>query len=197
MRQMTAKSTKKESSGNPLAPSAGFPPILGRHPRALVLGSLPSRKSLEKQQYYGHPQNAFWSVMGALFGASGSYPERCTALEESGLAVWDVLAQSVRPGSMDADIDAATAIANPLPDLVAANDSLVLVCFNGQKARQMFDRLVGADALGRDIELVTMPSTSPAYAAMSVREKTLRWQETLSRAFPALIDADLPLTRGE
>ena len=153
---MTAKGTKIESSEIPPGPSAGFPPILGRHPRALVLGSLPSRKSLEKQQYYGHPQNAFWSVMGA-----------------------------------------ATAIANPLPELVAANDSLVLVCFNGQKARQLFDRLVGADALGRDIELVTMPSTSPAYAAMSVQEKTRRWQEMLSRAFPALIDADLPLTRGK
>ena len=45
------------------AVTPGFPPILGPDPRVLVLGTLPSRKSLEKQEYYGHPQNAFWKIM--------------------------------------------------------------------------------------------------------------------------------------
>ena len=171
----------------PLTP--GFPPILGSEPRVLVLGTLPSRKSLEKQEYYGHPQNAFWKIMAALFGASGAYAERTRALEQAGIAVWDVLEQSVRPGSMDADIDLATARANPLSQLVAANDSLVLVCFNGQKARQLFDRLVGADAFNREVELLTLPSTSPAFAAMSLADKTARWQAALSRALPTLESA--------
>ncbi len=162
----------------------GFPPILGREPHVLVLGTLPSRKSLEKQEYYGHPQNAFWKIMAALVGASGTYAERCRVLEETGIAVWDVLARSVRPGSMDADIDLATASANPLAELVAANDSLVLVCFNGRKARALFDRLVGVEALSRDLELLTLPSTSPAYAAMSLDDKIAHWQGALSRAVP-------------
>lgn len=169
-----------------IAPSRGFVPILGRAPRALVLGTLPSRKSLQKEEYYGHPQNAFWTIMAVLVGASGPYSQRCAVLEEHGIAVWDVLLRSVRPGSMDADIDLATAVANPLADLVATNDSLCLVCFNGQKARQLFDRLVGVDALPRDVELVTLPSTSPAYAAMSLDEKTARWGEALSRAVTTL-----------
>ncbi len=166
--------------------TAGFPPILGREPRVLVLGTLPSRKSLEKQEYYGHPQNAFWKIMDALVGASGAYAERCRALEETGIAVWDVLAQSVRPGSMDADIDLATASANPLAELLAANDSLVLVCFNGRKARALFDRLVGMEALSRELELLTLPSTSPAYAAMSLDDKIAHWHSALSRAVPTI-----------
>lgn len=177
--------------------SAGFPPILGREPRALVLGTLPSRRSLEKQEYYGHPRNAFWEIMNSLLGASGSYAERCRYLEEAGIAVWDVLARSVRPGSMDADIDLATAKSNPLAELVGANDSLVLVCFNGRKARQLFDRLVGVDAFSRDIELITLPSTSPAYAAMSLDDKTTRWQDALSRAVPVRSKADRVITRGK
>ncbi len=180
---MTEKSTRKPE---PIAPSPGFPPILGRAPRVLVLGTLPSRKSLEKQQYYGHPQNAFWKIMAALVGASGAYTERCSVLAEHGIAVWDVLARSVRPGSMDADIDLATAVANPLADLVATNDSLGLVCFNGRKARQLFDRLVGVDAFDRPLEFVTLPSTSPAFAAMSLDEKISRWREALSRGVPIL-----------
>ncbi len=179
----------------PLTP--GFPPILGGAPSVLVLGTLPSRKSLERGEYYGHPQNAFWKIMRTLVGASGAYAERCRALEESGIAVWDVLARSVRPGSMDADIDLATARANPLAELVAANDSLVLVCFNGRKARQLFDRLVGVEALGRDLELLTLPSSSPAYAAMSLDDKITHWNGALSRAVPTLTSAGTSTTRGK
>lgn len=153
--------------------------------------------SLEKQEYYGHPQNGFWKIMWTLAGASGGYAERCRLLEDAGIAVWDVLARSVRPGSMDADIDLETAIANPLGELVAANDSLVLVCFNGRKARQLFDRLIGVEALARDIELVTLPSTSPAYAAMSLDDKTAHWRDALSRAVPTLGKADTTTTRGK
>lgn len=166
------------------AVTPGFPPILGPDPRVLVLGTLPSRKSLEKQEYYGHPQNAFWKIMASLFDASGPYADRTRVLEDVGIAVWDVLARSVRPGSMDAAIDLSTAKPNPLPALIAANDSLELVCFNGQKARQLFDRLVGVDAVSRDIELCTLPSTSPAYAAMPLDEKAARWRDALSRAIP-------------
>lgn len=175
----------------------GFPPILGAKPQVLVLGSLPSQKSLEKQEYYAHPRNAFWRIMSALVGASGSYAERCGTLEAAGIALWDVLARSVRPGSMDADIDLATAMANPLAELVAANDSLVLVCFNGRKARQLFDRLVGVDTFSWDIELITLPSTSPAHAAMSLDVKTSHWREALSRAVPTLERADITGSRGK
>ena len=54
---------------------------------------MPSIASLAKQQYYGHPQNAFWRIMGRLFGAGPEmhYDERKRILCEQGIAVWDVL----------------------------------------------------------------------------------------------------------
>ena len=165
-------------------PSSGFPPILGASPRVLILGTLPSRTSIAKHEYYGHPRNAFWPIMADLFGACGSYEQRCKALTDSGVAVWDVLAESVRPGSLDADIDSRTARPNPVADLVNNNDSLALVCFNGRKARQLFDRFIGLDAIAGTISVSDLPSTSPALAAMSLGEKKSAWRAALASALP-------------
>ena len=159
--------------------TTGFAPILGDLPRVLVLGTLPSVKSVEKQQYYGHPQNGFWRIMATLVNAHGDYAARREAVKNARIAVWDVLAASVRPGSMDADIDLATARANPLAELVDAEPDIALVCFNGQKARQLFDRFVGATSLRDGVRLATLPSTSPAYASMTLADKTRRWAEEL------------------
>jgi len=81
----------------------GFPPLLGESPHTLVLGSFPSVASLAAQQYYAHPRNAFWPIMGMLLGfdATLPYPERTRALTACGIALWDVIASCHRPGSRD------------------------------------------------------------------------------------------------
>ena len=101
-----------------MASSTGFPPIVDPDATVLILGSLPSRKSLEASEYYAHPQNAFWRIMGEFFGAGPDVPyaKRTVLLKRNNIAVWDVLASSDRPGSMDSDIDIATARPNILMD---------------------------------------------------------------------------------
>jgi hypoxanthine-DNA glycosylase len=165
-----------------ITPSTGFAPIEDHNATILVLGSLPGQRSLQEQQYYAHPQNSFWRIMQALIGAEGSYDQRCTNLIVNGIALWDVLEASVRPGSMDADIKTETASGNDFVAFFAAHPKLELVCFNGQKAAQLYKRLIGPDVTDNVLRFETLPSTSPAYAAMRYEQKLARWVTALSAA---------------
>ncbi|MCH8159542.1 MAG: DNA-deoxyinosine glycosylase, partial [Proteobacteria bacterium] len=84
-----------------MAMSEGFPAIARPDATLLILGSLPGQRSIDAGQYYAHPQNAFWKIMSSLYGIDGSYQQRCAQLIERRIALWDVLASSVRPGSLD------------------------------------------------------------------------------------------------
>ncbi len=160
--------------------SDGFPPIEASDAHTLVLGSLPGQRSIDEQQYYAHPQNAFWRIMETLFDIKGDYEQRCAQLCQHGIAVWDVLASSVRPGSMDANIDMNSAVVNDFSTFFAEHAELQRVAFNGRKAEQLFHRFVDRGLLRDGIEFRALPSTSPAYAAMPFSGKVAAWREALS-----------------
>lgn len=155
-----------------------FPPIADRHARVLILGSLPGQTSLRMQQYYAQPQNAFWKIMGRLFGAGVELPyaERCRTLVRNGVALWDVCAAAERPGSLDSAIVTSSVVPNGFAAFIEALPQLRLVCFNGAKAAALYRRAVlpglPAEPL---IAYRTLPSTSPAHAGMRFNEKLVRW----------------------
>jgi hypoxanthine-DNA glycosylase len=159
---------------------SGFEPLAAQGARMLVLGSMPSVASLEKHQYYGKPQNAFWKIMGELFAAGPELPydERVLKLTQSGVAVWDVLASCVRPGSLDSAIDMTSVKVNAFIPLLRRHDEIERIYFNGRKAEALFRRhaLVGVHVDFPDIELHVLPSTSPAMATLNFAAKLERWR---------------------
>ena len=161
----------------------GFPPIADAHARVLILGSLPGQVSLQRQQYYALPQNAFWKIMGRLFGAGPELPyeKRAQRLVQNGIALWDVCAAAQRPGSLDASIVHASVVPNDLTSFIESHPDIGLICFNGGKAAELYRRLVlpGLPATVAAIRTETLPSTSPAHAAMSFEEKLTRWAAVL------------------
>jgi len=163
--------------------SEGFPPVVQSDARVLVLGSLPGRRSLMEQEYYAHPQNAFWPIMNEIFGIGGSYIERCTGLTKHNVALWDVLQASVRPGSMDADIRLETALVNDFVAFLFKYSGIEQIIFNGKKAEQLFHRLVPTEKI-QHIHMTGLPSTSPAYAAMPFRGKLSAWKAGLMLVQP-------------
>jgi TDG/mug DNA glycosylase family protein len=168
---MTARQTNRRDRG--------FPPIARRDAHTLILGSLPGRRSLEMRQYYAHPQNCFWRIMGRLFGLDGlpPYARRVRILETNRIAVWDVLAAAQRPGSLDSSIVHASALANDFRAFFRAHPAIRRVFFNGRKAAQMYERFVlpGLGAEHADLRYETLPSTSPAHAGVSFAGKLARW----------------------
>jgi double-stranded uracil-DNA glycosylase len=159
--------------------SEGFPPVARADARILVLGSLPGARSIAEQRYYAHPQNAFWPIMRELFGIDGHYASRCDQLLENRVALWDVLHRSVRPGSMDADIQLGSAVANDFHGFLGDHANIRLIAFNGKKAEHLFARLVSKDNVAQGIVRVGLPSTSPAYASMPFSGKLAAWRAVL------------------
>jgi hypoxanthine-DNA glycosylase len=169
------------STGLPL--SVGFPPIEDAQARVLVLGSLPGRRSLELQQYYAQPYNAFWRIMGALFGADPelSYSARSDKLRAHGIALWDVLAAGEREGSLDSSIVAATIVVNDFSAFFTGHPHIGAIFFNGTMAAQLFRRRV-APVLRPEwaaIAQQVLPSTSPAHASLRFEDKLARWAAAL------------------
>jgi len=164
-------------------PIEGFEPVAKADAVILILGSMPSVTSLRERQYYAHPKNLFWKIMGELFNAGRELPytERLQRLIACRVALWDVAAQCLRPGSLDSNIRPDSIVPNDFRTLFGRCPRIRAVFFNGQKAAAMFQRLVVPHLPEpcRSIRLQTLPSTSPAHAAMMAEEKIRRWQQLI------------------
>lgn len=156
----------------------GFAPILGDEPRVLVLGTMPSVASLESQQYYGHPRNAFWWIMSQIcgFDSTQTYENKVTHVKRVGVAIWDVIESCHRPGSLDSAIDQSTLTPNDIQNLLTTYCSIRAICFNGQAAQKLFIKHLDknfTNNLEPDIHI--LPSTSPANAGMTRENKLEKW----------------------
>jgi TDG/mug DNA glycosylase family protein len=166
--------------------SVGFPAV--SHPTAerLILGSLPGQRSLLESQYYAQPQNAFWRIMGDLYGAGPrqAYSRRLETLVANGIALWDVVKSGSRPGSLDASIVRATVVVNDFDEFFAAHPRIRLILFNGRAAAELYRTKVeaGLRPLHGAIESLVLPSTSPAYASLSYAQKLDAWSRALGAA---------------
>ena len=160
-----------------MKPINSFAPIA--HPSAglLILGSIPSIASLEANQYYAHPRNAFWPIMSAIyaFDATLSYELRQKALRSAGVAVWDVLQTCVRTGSLDSSIQTGSRIPNDFSTFFKHHPHIRLIAFNGSEAERYFRKTVMPTLNLDGIELIKLPSTSPAHT-ISFKEKLAAWQ---------------------
>lgn len=170
--------------GSPIAPLArGFPPVSTPDARVLVLGSLPGERSLEMQQYYAQPRNAFWAIMGELCGAwpALEYAQRLECLTAAGIALWDVLAAGERRGSLDSAIVPSSIVVNDFAAFFAAHPHIRFVAFNGTMASELYRRRVLPHLPPEvaDLGSQRLPSTSPANATYSYARKLEIWSAVL------------------
>ncbi len=160
----------------------GLPPLVQPGVQVLILGSMPGQASLTQQCYYGHPRNQFWPLMQALFGVEAAllYVARCQALLDAGIALWDVIGQCQRPGSLDSAIVSDSITFNDIAALCRQYPEIRQIWLNGGKAAQSFRQyqrwLAAGDWPGAGMMIRTLPSTSPAHASVSFADKLLLWQ---------------------
>jgi hypoxanthine-DNA glycosylase len=154
----------------------GFPPVVAESTHTLILGSFPGEASLAATQYYAHPRNQFWRLLGAVLGEplpELDYPTRLKHVLKHGIGVWDVLAACTREGSLDAAIRDATP--NDFASLREYAPTLAKVCFNGKTAGR-FAAVIGAAGYAT----LVLPSSSPANAMLSFDQKLRLWRDILT-----------------
>lgn len=159
-------------------------PVITPSVRVLVLGSMPGTASLRRAEYYAHPRNLFWDFIEELFGIARSQPyaQRLEALNRQGVGLWDVAAHCRRQGSLDAAIERDSVVPNDFATLYARLPDLRAICFNGRAAADLYVRKVlpGLDEKRQAIHRISLPSTSPANAAIPAPEKLGHWREALT-----------------
>lgn len=140
-------------------------PVIEKNAKILILGSMPGSLSLQKQQYYAHPQNRFWPILFTLFGEAFTedYKKRIALVKNNGIALWDTIASCEREGSLDKNIHNETP--NDITGLIREHPSIRQIFCNGQKSFAVYHRHFSKTI---SVPAAALPSTSP------IPRKTIR-----------------------
>ena len=156
---------------------ASFAPFANDQAQTLILGTMPGAMSLAKQEYYAHKQNHFWKIIYSIFGelpVPENFDAKIKLLQQSKIALWDVLANCEREGSLDSNIK--NQIENDIPGLLRKYPKIKTIIFNGQQSQKFFLKKFGAI---EGIQFYVLPSTSPANT-MKFEKKLEAWSAILS-----------------
>lgn len=151
---------------------SSFPPIIDQESKILILGSVPGVKSLEKQEYYGHPQNKFWKIIFELFEVdfTENYVEKIEILKKNKIAVWDVIDTCERKGSLDSEI--RNEEANDIKNLLQTHPNIRAIFCNGGKSYKNLKKILDKNS---EIPAYLLPSTSPLHT-ISFEKKLEEWK---------------------
>ncbi len=155
--------------------ATGFAPVIDAGVDTLILGSFPGVASLGKAQYYAHPQNQFWRLVGAVIDeplAAMEYAARTGTLLAHRIGLWDVLERCVRKGSLDADIRDVRP--NEFARVLAMAPDLRRIFFNGKTAGK-FER----EFATAGFDTAVLPSSSAAYT-LGFEAKLVQWRRLAS-----------------
>ena len=151
----------------------------------LILGSMPGEESLRRNEYYGNPRNSFWEIMGILFGFNPglNYNERVNVLKKNRIALWDVMKECERSGSLDTGIKGESIVENDFISFYSLFPAIRAVFFNGSRAEKEYMKRVlpGLSGLKYKIRHLRLPSTSPAMTRLSLNDKILIWSGIRSK----------------
>ena len=153
-----------------------FKPVIDANARILILGTMPGAASLAARQYYAHKQNKFWPVIFAVFEGGRApldYADKLAVLQANKIALWDSLEKCRRQGSLDSAIECE--VPNKIPALLKKYPNIKKIIFNGQGSFKYFVKHLSPPAIPYEI----LPSTSPAHATKSFKQKLQAWRKAI------------------
>ena len=155
-----------------------FLPSINEESKILILGSMPGVKSLKEQQYYAHPQNRFWRLMGQLCSCQNlaelDYQNKLEILLNNRIALWDVIKSCDRIGSLDSNIIKEKP--NDISRLLKQYH-IEKICLNGNKSYSALKKYF-PDLLNK-YSCFKLPSTSPANAKFRLDDLYNAWYQAI------------------
>ncbi|AUJ25644.1 MULTISPECIES: DNA-deoxyinosine glycosylase [Virgibacillus] len=159
---------------------SSFQPVLPKDPKVLILGSMPGKQSLQRQEYYGNPRNQFWDILLTILQEPKviDYTQKLQVCKKHCLALWDTVGTCYRAGSLDANIKDETP--NDIPSLLHKYPSIKLIACNGGKSYQLLNKYFKQEHLAQ-VDVVKLPSTSPIPGKYTKRfvDKVEAWKVIL------------------
>lgn len=152
--------------------------LIDEKTHTLIIGTMPGKASLSAEQYYAHPQNAFWHIIADIFNQGErfkSYTDKTACLLANGVGLWDNLQYCEREGSLDSNIK--NEYPNDFETLLQNKPHIKRLLFNGQKSFAFFKKY--HKPLLQQVEWYIMPSTSPANATKNYLTKLNEWKQGL------------------
>ncbi|MDW9382455.1 DNA-deoxyinosine glycosylase [Chryseobacterium sp. JV558] len=151
---------------------SSFSPLIDAQSEIIILGSIPGVKSLEKQQYYAHPQNKFWKIIFELLNEefTEEYTQRIEIIKKHHIALWDVIDSCERKGSLDSEI--RNEEANQIAELLEEHPNVKAIFCNGGKSYKNLQKLLGKSY---KLPVILLPSTSPLHT-VSFEKKLEEWK---------------------
>lgn len=132
-------------------------PIYNKNSEILILGSMPSKLSREKNFYYANKQNRFWKIMEELYNINfSSNNDKMEFLLKNNIALWDVFKEVDIKGSSDSSIKNAKI--NNL-NIIFETANIKKIFCTGKKA---YDFLIKNSNI--KLPIIYLPSPSSANA---------------------------------
>ena len=145
--------------------TSGFEPIVYDSPKCLILGSLPSVKSLAKAEYYGHPQNRFWKILSVIYNENiDDYAAKKQLLEKHHIALWDVIKEADREGSSDLKI--VNPVPNDIAGIVLKYPTITKILCTGTLSYTLCMKYFS----DLNVEIIKLPSPSPANVSYTLEK---------------------------
>jgi TDG/mug DNA glycosylase family protein len=163
-----------------------FEIFIPRNISHLILGSFTSKDAIKGTNYdwyYSNGRNQFWHIISRVYNIELKDKESKQKLfEQLELGIADIIYQCERRDGNSLDMNLVNIVVNPDLERIIRSGRIKTILFSSRYVEKLFAKhFKHIVSEFPNIKLVTLPSPSPRYAAMSKNEKIKKYIELLPK----------------
>lgn len=148
----------------------------------LILGSFTGKMADDSYDwFYGTKRNLFWPILQEVYGIKlQTKQDKQELFTRLGIAITDIILSCERKANNNLDMNLTKIVLNEEVANILNNNKVKKIFFSSRFVEKLFKKhFKKLVADHPEVELITLPSPSPRYAAMTKEEKVKRYKELL------------------